>query len=220
VRIRYGPDHPLLSGWYPVTSTQRKESVMTDKKVEDKQDAAYGKYEKEQATYERKHPGEINEPAYAKYESAYDKAEGKPAGMMSADRTEQQKKYDAAYTDAMKLSGDAAEAHAKADQSKKTKEQVAAEEADRKASDAHAKAAALHPDAILPDNIPAATAGVMGAVRLNVPGRPGYAAGVPTDDESQTVNLYHISEDGKGKVYTRVHPEMVGDYLRAGWSHV
>ena len=43
--------------------------------VEAKQDAAYGKYEKDQATFEKKHPGEIDEAAYKKYEQDYDKAE-------------------------------------------------------------------------------------------------------------------------------------------------
>jgi CubicO group peptidase (beta-lactamase class C family) len=201
---------------------------MTDKadkaaaaKVEDKQDAAYEKYEREQADHEKKHPGEIDEPAYAKYEAAYDKAEvAKPLGATSTDgtdRAEQQKKYDAAHAEAVKLSAVAAEAHAKAEKKVKTPEQVAAEEADKKADDAHAKAAALHPDANPPAGAPAGNIGGR-PVKLNVPGHPAYADGIPTDDESQTVSLFHTSEDGTSRVYTRVHPDMVGDYLRGGWS--
>jgi len=128
---------------------------MTDKadkaaaaKVEDKQDAAYEKYEAEQADHEKKHPGEIDEPAYAKYEAAYDKAEAGKAVP--------------------------AEAHK------------------------------LHEK----------------NVKHNVPRSPAYAPGIPTDDESQTVSLFHMSEDGTERVYTRVHPEMVGNFMRAGWSRV
>jgi hypothetical protein len=127
-----------------------KKETAAEAKVEAKQDAAYAKYEKEQATHEKTHPGEIDEPAYAKYEAAYDKAEGaRPMGMMSADRAEQQKKYDAALTEARNLSAAALEAHAKAEHKAKTPEQIAAEEADKKADDAHAKAQSLHPDAHL-----------------------------------------------------------------------
>jgi hypothetical protein len=203
-----------------VTSWKKKGiTPMTDKtdkaaaaKVEDKQDAAYKKYETEQATHEKTHPGEIDEPAYAKYEAAYDKAEGKPVGMMSADRTEVQKKYDAAHAEAVKLSQAAAEAHEKADKKVKTPEQVAAEEADKKADDARAKAAELHPD----KHAPATPAKPV--KRGNDPVDPAYAPGIPTHDEAQTVRLVRTSPDSPMPVYTMVHPEMVGDYLRAGWS--
>jgi hypothetical protein len=126
-----------------------KADKAADAKVEAKQDAAYKKYESEQATHEKKHPGEIDEPAYAKYEAAYDKAEAAPVGMMSTDRAEQQKKYEAALAEARKLSAEAAAAHVRAEHKAKTPEQIAAEEASKKADDAHAKAQSLHPDAHL-----------------------------------------------------------------------
>ena len=47
---------------------------------------------------------------------------------------------------------------------------------------------------------------------------PAHAPGIPTDDEAQTVKLSHVSADHPSPVYIMVHPEMVGDYLRAGWS--
>ena len=136
-------------GWYPVSTihvgqgkglimSQKKEDKAAESTVEAEQDAAYKTYEVEQADHEKKHPGEIDEPAYAKYEEAYDKAEAKPVSA--------------------------------------------------------------------------------GRVKLNVPSSPVHAPGVPTHDEAQTIKLFHISEDGTSTVHTRVHPEMVGDYLRAGWS--
>jgi hypothetical protein len=53
---------------------QTKAEAAQDKKDE----AAYKKYEAEQADHEKKHPGEIDEAAYAKYEKGYDKAHGAP----------------------------------------------------------------------------------------------------------------------------------------------
>ena len=134
-------------------------------------------------------------------------------------KTDAQKKYDAAYIEATKLSQDAIEAHAKADQKAKTPEQIAAEEADKKAAEAHAKAAALHPDRNAPADTPAGNTNPSG-VKLNVPSNPAYAPGIPTNDEAQTVSLYHMSEDGTERVHTRVHPDMVGDFMRAGWRRV
>jgi hypothetical protein len=218
---------------------------MTDKtdkaaaaKVEDKQDAAYKKYEADQAVHEKTHPGEIDEPAYAKYEKDYDKAEAgkagaKPVGMMSADRTEQQKKYDVAHAEAVKLAADAVEAHEKANQKHKSPEQLAAEEADKKADDARAKAAALHPDVTSVGNTTVADANVLlphghdpnmsagdhyAQKRGNDPSNPKYADGIPTHDEAQTVRLSRTSRDNPTPVYAMVHPDMVGDYLRAGWG--
>ena len=187
----------------------------TDKAVEAKQEAAYKKYEAEQADHEKKHPGEIDEPAYAKYEKAYDKAGGKA---MSTDRTDAQKKYDAALADAAKLSAAAVEAHAKADQKAKAPDQAAAEEADKKADDARAKAAALHPDTVAPVMFVPPENRFM--KRGNHPVNPVYAPGIPTHDEAQTVRLSHMSSDSPSPVFVMVHPDMVGDYLRAGWSHV
>jgi hypothetical protein len=194
-----------------MTDKTDKAAAAAAAKVEDKQDAAYEKYEGEQATYEKKHPGEINEPAYAKYEAAYDKAEG--AGVAGdPGRAEAQKKYDAALAEVHKLSEAAAVAHAKADKKEKTSEQLAAEEADKKADDARAKAADLHPD----KHAPATPAKPV--KRGNDPANPAYAPGVPTHDEAQTVRLSHVSADHPEPVFTMVHPDMVGDYLRAGWS--
>lgn len=134
-----------------------------------------------------------------------------------ADRAKQKKEYDVAAAEASKLTQEAIEAHAKADQKAKTPEQIAAEEADQKAAVARAKAAALHPDAnpiVVDVTVP------VQRVKLNVPGHPAYAPNIPTDDESKTVTLFHISEDGMSRVHTRVHPDMVGDYMRGGWQRV
>jgi hypothetical protein len=147
------------------------------------------------------------------------KAEAKANSDAEAKKNEAQKKYETAYAEAMKLSQDAIDAHAKAEQKSKTPEQLAAEEADRKAADAHAKAAALHPDRNPPTDTRAGNTNSSG-VKLNVPSSPAYAPGVPTNDEAQTVSLSHMGEDGTERVYTRVHPEMVGDFMRAGWQRV
>jgi hypothetical protein len=54
--------------------------------AQDKADEAYKTYEKEQADHEKKHPGEIDEAAYKKYETAYNKvpedADSKPVGLL------------------------------------------------------------------------------------------------------------------------------------------
>lgn len=54
--------------------------------------------------------------------------------------------------------------------------------------------------------------------RGNDPANPKYARGVPLHDEGQTVKLSRVTPDSPVPVYTWVHPDMVGDYLRAGWG--
>jgi hypothetical protein len=116
----------------------------TDKATEAKQEAAYKKYEAEQATHEKKHPGEIDEPAYAKYEAAYDKAEG---SSKTGDKHAAAKaKYDAALAHAAQLTQAAMEARHKVD-SPKTPEMLAWEEAHKKADDARAHAEQLRKEA-------------------------------------------------------------------------
>jgi colicin import membrane protein len=132
------------------------------------------------------------------------------------ERAKAKKEYEAAQVEARKLQQEAIEAHAKAEQKAKTPEQVAAEDADKKAGDALAKAAALHPDANPPADAPAGHRSP-GGIKLNIPASPAYAPGIPTNDEAQTVNLYHMTEDGTERAHTRVHPDMVGDFMRAGW---
>ena len=43
---------------------------------------------------------------------------------------------------------------------------------------------------------------------------------IPTHDEAKTVRLFRTSRDGTPPSYTMVHPDMVGDYMRAGWCPV
>lgn len=110
----------------------------------------------------------------------------------------------------------AAEAHAKAD------------EVLAKANEDEAQAAAV-PDAmsvaearmLVPADKPEEmAAGDHMAQRFgNYPANPAPASAEHSDPEKQTVSLYMIVPDHEaGRRTTKVHPDMVGDYLRAGWS--
>jgi len=148
---------------------------------------------------------------------------------MSDERTEAEKAND----EALRLRQQAVQAHEKADEPEKTPEQRKAEELDAKADDARARAHALRPEGgadgdttvadahvLVPAGLdPETPAGAYDAVkRGNDPSNPKYAPGVSMADEHQTVKLERVSRDSKEPVYTWVHPDMVGDYIRAGWG--
>lgn len=112
-----------------------------------------------------------------------------------------------------------------------TKEQKAASEAALKADDARAKAAEAGREEVTGDT-EAHDANVLGtkvdpdmsvgehmAQKFgNDPANPKYAAKVSTAEEAQTIRLYRVTPDSPTPVYTFVAPEMVGDYMRAGWN--
>lgn len=52
----------------------------------------------------------------------------------------------------------------------------------------------------------------------NDPANPKSARAEHDDPDLKTVRLSRWSADIADTVYTWVHPEMVGDYLRAGWT--
>jgi hypothetical protein len=51
----------------------------------------------------------------------------------------------------------------------------------------------------------------------NAPEEPALATGLDPSPTFQTVQLMRVDVDGSVTTIT-VRPEMVGDYLRAGWS--
>ena len=52
----------------------------------------------------------------------------------------------------------------------------------------------------------------------NAPANPKPLPGLDPSDEARTVQLQMAISDPPGVRYTMVHPAMVGDYKRAGWS--
>lgn len=147
-------------------------------------------------------------------------------GGASAKPTEVQK----AEADARSAEIKAQEAQAKADEAGKSPEQKAADKAKAAADDARAEAAAVHaapePEAVTVDEakvhapVPGdLSAGHHRAQKFgNDPANPAPANGDHADPDLQTVKLTRTSPDADAPVTTMVHPEMVGDYLRAGWS--
>ncbi|MDB5620523.1 hypothetical protein [Tardiphaga sp.] len=145
------------------------------------------------------------------------------------EKTEAEKAQD----EATRLAAEAAEAQAKANEPEKTPEQIEADRLTAEADDAKAKAAELKPEGgddgdtsvaeakiVLPVGTdPDMPAGDYRAVkRGNDPANPEYAAGVSTHEDDQTVKLSRVTADSKEPIYTWVHPDMVGNYLRAGWG--
>jgi hypothetical protein len=144
------------------------------------------------------------------------------------------KKEEAAklQTEAAKLRADAAEARAKADASKQSPEEQAAVEAERKATEAQAKAdeAERHAEVavapmtagdakVLAPVDPAMPAGHHLAQKFgNDPANPKGSKPEHDDPELKTVRLVRQSPDPRALIRTSCHPEMEGDYLRAGWS--
>lgn len=126
----------------------------------------------------------------------------------------------------------ATEAQAKAEDAGKSKEQIAADKAMADADDAMAKA--METQRANPSALPAATVGEarvaapvdpeMGlgdhhAQKFgNDPANPKIFKGEQADPEKCTVRLVMDSPDPPHVRETWVHPEMVGDYLRAGWA--
>ncbi len=127
----------------------------------------------------------------------------------------------------------AIEAQAKADEAKKSPEQREADRLRADASKAETEAAA---EAAAANAVPIAM--TVAEARVLAPVNPGMGAGdhmaqqfrnTPenpkifkaehADPEKATVPLVMDAPDHpSGVVTTVVHPEMVGDYLRAGWS--
>lgn len=127
----------------------------------------------------------------------------------------------------------ATEAQQKADAPKLTPDQQKAADAQQKADDAKARAAAAGSfggadgdTSIAEAHVvagsgadPEMPAGAYEAVkRGNDPSNPKYAPGVSTAPEDQTVKMERVTRDSPEPVYTWVHPDMVGDYVRAGWG--
>ncbi len=140
---------------------------------------------------------------------------------------------DKAKNEALLLQAKANEAKAKANEPPKTAEQRKADEFAQKADDARARAAELSNEdgrdgdtsaedahVALPAGIdPETPAGAWEAVkRSNDPSNPEYAPGVSQDPNEQTVKLSRVTRDHPEPIYTWVHPNMVGDYMRAGWG--
>lgn len=109
------------------------------------------------------------------------------------------------------LSKKADDARAKADAEKSIDEGVTDEVGDTAAVDA---------GNLLPGNLPAdLPAGDVRAVkRGNDPANPAPIPGVSQDPKDQTVKLTRITPDSPDPVVTYVHPDMVGNYVRAGWG--
>ena len=139
---------------------------------------------------------------------------------------------DKARADAMAAQTKAVEAQAKANDATKTKEQLAADKAKADADDAKAKLAESEaveaaPEGVsmagdakimapIPDDMPAGEH--MAQKFGNDPANPQPLPGTD-DEEGKTVDLYRITPDVPGGPVTiKVHPDMVGNYLRAGWS--
>lgn len=127
----------------------------------------------------------------------------------------------------------AQEAAREAAEAKMTPEERKAVETRQKADDARAKAAQEDAEAkTLPDAMTVAEArmlvpasGELGAGDHmaqkfgNYPENPKSFKGDHDDPEKMTVKLYMtVPDHPAGARTTMVHPEMVGDYLRAGWS--
>ena len=124
------------------------------------------------------------------------------------------------------------DAQAKAADAGKTKEQLAVDKARAEADDASAKAAEAAAAAINTDPMTVSDAKVdamvpsdMGAGDhmaqqfSNDPANPKPAKGEYADAELCTVKLSRVTPDHPGgPVFTVCHPDMVGDYLRAGWN--
>lgn len=147
---------------------------------------------------------------------------------MADQKTDAEKAQKAAHDAEVK----ATEARAKAEIDPRTPQERKADSAEAKADDARAKAAeaaasadpaepmtAGEAKALLPNHLLDLPAGAHLAQKFgNDPANPQLAPGLDPD-EGATVRLSRITPDSQdGPVVTMVHPEMVGDYLRAGWS--
>lgn len=150
----------------------------------------------------------------------------------AASKDASNKDADKARSDAAALAAKAEEAKAKAAEDAKTPEQkkieklnqdaddarAKAEQADREAHDGKALSTALDAKVLAPID-PSMSAGHHMAQKFgNDPANPkGFK---PEFDlpENKTVRLSRVSPDSKEPIRTTCHPEMVGDYVRAGWN--
>lgn len=147
---------------------------------------------------------------------------------------DQQNDADRAAAEAHEAEVKAQEARAKAEAEadERTAAEKRADTAEQAADDARARAAeaaAGGPDGlktvgeagiVAPHVDPDTPAGdVMAVKRGNDPANPQPLPGISADYDGPTVRLSRITPDKPGEVVTTdVHPDMVGDYLRAGWS--
>jgi hypothetical protein len=149
-----------------------------------------------------------------------------------ADQKAKQEEATKLRVEASKLQAEATEARAKASVGKQSDEEKAAIEAEKKADDAQAKAAeaerAAHgatapmtvADAkVLAPLDPAMPAGDHLAQKFgNDPANPKSARSEHDDPALKTVRLVRQSPDRPSLIHTSCHPDLQGDYLRAGWS--
>lgn len=141
-----------------------------------------------------------------------------------------EKTVERAETTAQKAEAQAIEARRKIDEEAKTAAQKAADQADAKADDARAAAEQAKREekgSIGPTSVDEARvlapvdrqrpAGDHHAQKFgNDPENPIFAPGLDAEDRS--VLLSRKTPDHPDLVYATVHPDMVGDYLRAGWN--
>ena len=140
---------------------------------------------------------------------------------------------DKARADAQAAQARAIDAQTKANEAKKSDEQREADKARAEADKARAVAAEADASLVPTEPMSAIEAKIisphvtdeMGAGDhlaqkfSNQPANPHIAKAEHADPELCTVKLTMVKSDGLGvPVVTTVHPDMVGDYLRAGWS--
>jgi hypothetical protein len=140
---------------------------------------------------------------------------------------------DKAKADAQAARITAVDAQAKADDATKSKEQLAADKARVDAAKAESKAAEADASTLLTEPMTAIEAKVvsphlteeMGAADhfaqkfSNDPANPHIAKGEHADPDLCTVKMTMVKADSMDQpIFTMVHPEMVGDYARAGWN--
>lgn len=132
---------------------------------------------------------------------------------------------------ALKADAKAVDAKVKAEDAQKSSEQRDAEKASAEADRAHAKAAeaeaatvSAEPMTVTEARVHAKVDPEMGAGDhlaqqfSNDPANPKPARADQADPALCTVKLSRVTPDSPVPVYTVCHPDMVGDYLRAGWN--
>jgi hypothetical protein len=141
---------------------------------------------------------------------------------------------DKASNDAIVARVKAQEAMDKANAPERTVDQRKADELMQKADDARAKAeeervkksadavghTAAEAKVVLPAGVdPEIPASDVRAVkRGNDPANPVNMPGVSENPDEMTVQLSRVTADSPEPVYCWVHPDMVGNYIRAGWG--
>ena len=144
-----------------------------------------------------------------------------------------QKKVDAALADAHAADMAVIAAQAKVDEANKSPEQKALDKAMADASSKRAKAMELAAASKPAGPMSVEAAKVMAPVPGDMPAgdhkaqkfgndpanpAPGPTVPVGAGSELMTVKLSRKSPDHPELIETMVHPDMVGDYLRAGWN--